>query len=826
MRALQVASNVCCKPPSAFPNREAAPSSEGAMAGESMHVRVLVSAVLLIGLVNGCGEPPPVEPKPCQQTGREDGTAACAFAVTGITPARAARSSLVEVTIEGVAFAPEAVVKVGGKLLLTQVMEGPQRIRGTLPYAEAAGTVDVTVERRGRDTQTLVGGFTYIEDLRLLSTFPAAQEPGLSVPLNLFGTGFTEGPITVEFAGQKLEHRVLNDGTIEVQTPATTPVGIHPVTVTRGSTELPQSLEGGFSVGGWVPSAAPLGVAESLTWMDANTVFALSGGRLLHSVDGGRRWRERKVLGGGDMILKLEQREGELWALTWGAVARSTDRGESWSAVRRAHEEKFPRDFTFDAEGTLYVLGAQYLERSPDRGATWEPIPVTTPRPLERVAVLGTGEGRRIFVLEPTHLHELLPTGTLASVITGQQMKVVRSPRDPSLAVVLEGGTLRRTRDGGVSWSLFGAPSAHGLVFNSDGCAWSFGTSQTRWTCTLRDDVPVWQERAGEPAVALAVNADRALLGANGDGTIWRAGHQLTAAALAPGLPGVPVRAMVREPQSPGRLAIIRGNQLFTSADEGKTWVPRSPNEAGFSPDQLLAERARTGWSPRLFAFNSYRWMASEDFGATWTQGPLPVQGAMVGRTKLLPSTEVRDRLHLLASGQVYLSEDGGMTWTRRPDFEGRQVLDLAVVPRVGGERLCIALDWGVECQVEASHALSRLTRTSPGGLAVEERPDGNARLWTVLGDGLYVSDELQMLTEVRPPGSFHRRVMAFPGEVIAFEGESSALWSSKDGGERWTSLPLGLPYDAVQHLAGSAADSTLWIGGPGGLFRSGPAIR
>lgn len=102
---------------------------------------------------------------------------------------------------------------------------------------------------------------------------------------------------------------------------------------------------------------------------------------------------------------------------------------------------------------------------------------------------------------------------------------------------------------------------------------------------------------------------------------------------------------------------------LYRSTDGGLTWAWYSSLLYGFTPLKLVLSPSFTS-DLTMFAATD-RLLKSTDGGQTWTQ-VFPVSGwAFVADLVVSPDFGDDQTLFVATSGEVYLSPDGGATWTR-----------------------------------------------------------------------------------------------------------------------------------------------------------------
>lgn len=150
---------------------------------------------------------------------------------------------------------------------------------------------------------------------------------------------------------------------------------------------------------------------------------------------------------------------------------------------------------------------------------------------------------------------------------------------------------------------------------------------------------------------------------ATGSARAYAAGHDVffrsddggrTWASLRPALPGTDIHGFAASPSTPGAVyAYVVGFGLFRSPD-GTTWS-RSGDASGGTMS-LAAAKGAAG--DVLLATTMQGVERSRDAGATWERVP------QLGSAYV---SAVGDRAYAVSGSAVYLSADGGLTWTTRP---------------------------------------------------------------------------------------------------------------------------------------------------------------
>lgn len=126
-----------------------------------------------------------------------------------------------------------------------------------------------------------------------------------------------------------------------------------------------------------------------------DTIYlALNDGRLALSEDAGATVRFASVPGGtdsgfGSLQVAVGDADGAIYALSYGALLTSRDRGDSWEFALYASGNDYFSALAVaaTAPATVYVAGADGLRVSEDGGRTWQLAPVPA-EPLDQVQVL------------------------------------------------------------------------------------------------------------------------------------------------------------------------------------------------------------------------------------------------------------------------------------------------------------------------------------------------------------------------------------------------------------------------------------------------------
>jgi photosystem II stability/assembly factor-like uncharacterized protein/sugar lactone lactonase YvrE len=507
-----------------------------------------------------------------------------------------------------------------------------------------------------------------------------------------------------------------------------------------------------------LPRRGVQAVVISPDYVRDQTLFAVlmatdEGLGIWKSADGGRSWRMANT-GLSDLavtslaISPVFAADQTLFATARrGGLFRSTDGGKSWMSLRGRYRvaDSYAQPGavvvspTYGQDHTLFV-GHAGLQRSADGGETWTTVSLQSPGSL---------------ALSPAFAADRTLFGWFGSR-----------------------GLLRST-DGGDSWSAVSA----GLALSGFGSgrvlvAPDYPTSRTLyflWT-PVQADLPTaffrstdsaatWEVLAGEPPAAATLpqlspdgSAFEAL---DSDGRLirWPVEKMDWQPAVLPPLNEISVNHLALSPgfaQDRTLLAVSEGAGILRSGDAGLTW-----NDTGFplrmtygGPPELVLVPPDT-----LLVGTALGLYRSEGHGP-WSvvRGGLP-QGVAVSSPQVGPDGSLRV---LVGGGEkeaprVYVSTDGGQTWTRPvPD------LPYYVKPET--------------LLVSPAFVADRTAYTGEPG-EMPQRTSGG-RGWEAVG----------------PPGDWTLSALqispAFDQDGLLFMrlGDNS-LWRSTDRGDTWTKI-------------------------------------
>ena len=598
-----------------------------------------------------------------------------------------------------------------------------------------------------------------------------------------------------------------------------------------------RSANGGRS---WQPSLAGQGVSQIAVSPGTRTVYAFSGD-FFRSRDRGVSWvslapalaATGKPFAG--LSLAVSPAPGTVFALALSqspadaVVVRSTDDGDSWRVVftppggaSRVWADPTDPHFVYATAGDGTYLSA-------DGGTRW--------------TLSGLGFAATDLAIEAGPRHRLLAyrdelqdgvpvrshlaassdrgrTWRSRDTLGGRRLVFLRSdPAAPGVFVAGSyGGALFRTTDAGLHWTSLGA-----TPFD--------GSSPYRAPRDLAFD-------PHRPGVALL-----AVPGGDLGRTVWKtASYGAAWTPFVRGLFAGSFTAVAVDPRTPANLWAAADppllgvpSGLWQSADRGATWTA-----AGFV-GQWVDGVTFGARGDRLFAFLLQEIDTSDDGGRHWA--PFLTVGDRVGAFVNPP--EEPDTFYVLARSRLWVSRDGGATWTSRPLAAG--VLAAApgspatlysslsapglLYPLVR-DRVQRSADRGetwttILPSFEGTVAALAVDPADPQRLVVGRyRPAANERfqaeiLTTADGGatwspGVLPAEDLPFLTFSFAP------ILPDPLVPHGFLASTSlGVYASADGGATWSRLGEGLPrIPAVLGLDPSSPQTLYAATQGGGIYR------
>ena len=418
---------------------------------------------------------------------------------------------------------------------------------------------------------------------------------------------------------------------------------------------------------------------------DQNVGFAVGlQGAIARSTDGGQTWALQAS--GTTEPLSGVSATGPMTAVAVGAngtILRTVNRGVTWKRVQTgviAHLDDV--DFA-DAFHGIAVAHDVTL-RTSDGGVTWKSLS----RGFEDVDMV---DGSTAFAVRQANIYRTTDGGatwdSLASAPDFRRLHGVSFSDGTTGTVVGELGTILRTADGGVSWS----------VQSSETTA----------------DLEAVQFADASHGIAVASQADfrqPILLRTSDGGDHWLHDDQwLVVEGAFP-----PYQAVAMLNSSTGVVVGALGNILRTT-DGGASWVNKTHVAAGhvFSVSFANSDDGIAVGLPHI--------LRTTDGGASWERQTMGDYKNLYDAAYCGPSIVVAagdDREPGFQGGVILRSTDGGATWTtthpQTPPLAGVDFGDACVGVAVGGDGTIVrTTDGGATWAVQAEQTVESLSDVS-----------------------------------------------------------------------------------------------------------------
>jgi photosystem II stability/assembly factor-like uncharacterized protein len=599
--------------------------------------------------------------------------------------------------------------------------------------------------------------------------------------------------------------------------------------------------------------------------VNPDTIYAATGsGGVWRSDDGGKRWMlpgDDMVARPVVWIVTDPTTSGTVWAgvdnVGHPGLWRSVDRGKSWSPVRPDKTSYIldqPLAFSASNPAIIYAPSTNLHYRSADGGKTWESFRVT-------------GQDAYAFAIDPKNPKIIYAGGRGTehqmrrssdggktwkpsdSGLPDRSIKLIAIPRErPSTVYAATGfGQLYKSDNGGDSWTeldlglqgtdkLFSldldphdpqtlfAGTEHGLRKSTDGGAsWStVGGGLENWYCKgvafhPKKKGTVYAGTTGKGFFISTDGGDTFEPSSAGLGAGW------TEKLFAPPGGSGPVFAQLSvglfRQDAPGAWAEIEAP--FSGSDKAEV-------------DGIIYDRQ----SPkRLYAHRRGQWWRSEDAGRSWQKIDVPepgmrdmMRGKIAGPEFTALVQDVGDPKVFYAGGSW--SKDMGGSPVNKSTNSGKK-WDAAGAGITGNVTLMRSVAPGV---VYAATGKEGIYRTSDGGkswslvrpgevrdLAIDQtHPE---RLFVATKEGLFRSADSGATWKkaslgIKDDDDVEAVVTSPSGKV--FCGLFHGVFVSADGGEKWSALNDGLMNTDVRALAiGGGSQPRLYAGIAGGSVQS-----
>jgi photosystem II stability/assembly factor-like uncharacterized protein len=426
---------------------------------------------------------------------------------------------------------------------------------------------------------------------------------------------------------------------------------------------------------------------------DARRVFAGTSHGLLRSTDDGKTWTV--VLAAAAKALAFDPADPArmLVATADRGLHRSADHGASFTPVDHGRVSRHYHSLIATG-GRLYTSSYDRtapLFASADGGESWRPTVVSAraPAPAPKAKARKRTRGRRA---------KAVPKPTPAAPQAGF-LFTAAAPEQPELLYGATATGIRRSADGGKTWTPVRGPGSGGIIIALHVRRGLTPVAPALAPASVKKPAPkrLTKSRrralrsrgkgrvAAVPAPAKAVAAGLEIWLAtttgffrgSADGAAWRK------------IASVPFAGIRRIADSGGRVLVIGQGGAAWSLDEGASWTPlRAPAEG--------AEwNAIAAYESVLLAATSHGLFRSIDDGETWARVQSPVSSDSVSNAVF---HRARPGVAFAAQyGAIFVSRDAGETWTRLDgDLASNSIHSLTLLPEHPGRVYALVAGRGI----------------------------------------------------------------------------------------------------------------------------------
>ena len=497
-------------------------------------------------------------------------------------------------------------------------------------------------------------------------------------------------------------------------------------------------------------------------------------------------------------VAVAETGEDEVGAL----LVETTDGGATWRrGATRVNDSPVDGPLLVTDGGAIWLLpsgGGQQVCTAPSVAATFT-CPATAGGPSWVVAV--PGQPGTLVSVDYLTVRRSVDGGATWSVVpttpTQPAYELVADPTTPGGVYGVRSGRPSRSVDGGLTWTLGGTnagqcsglgslavdPTTPGRVFAADGTA----------ICRSTDYGTTWQRMA---AIGGAAAPDRVLMTADGvmlastgvQGQIWRSTDAATTWTAASGLAGRSLNGMAA---ATGRVYVATDVGVFVSTDGGATFQAAS---SGLPTVPVTGRKVFHYGTNTVYSLEGPGVLRSTDGGATWERRSY---GVGVGQLYGVDRDGVL-YADISAGGELARSGDGGLTFERLGPLPAESFPPLVISPADPSvmylsdvdARLYISRDGGRSWSVQPMKGTVRNIAADAGDpmrlYAAMKPPDGTISRIAVSGDGGRTWKRFG-------PGADDYLTLAHPtqpGVVVALA--KTTLYVSRNGGRSFTPRLLG----------------------------------
>jgi photosystem II stability/assembly factor-like uncharacterized protein len=486
---------------------------------------------------------------------------------------------------------------------------------------------------------------------------------------------------------------------------------------------------------------------------------------------------------------------------------RSSDGGKTWDSFRVPGQDAYAFAINPKNPKIIYAGGQgseHHMRRSSDGGATWKPVGEGLPNRGIRLLAIPREKPSTVYVV--THSHEVYRSDNggeswkaLDLGGTDELFSLDLDPRDPQTLFAGTENGLRKSTDGGDSWSTVGGGLGNwfckGVAFHPKQKNTIYAGTTGKGFFKSTDGGETfepssaglgggWVEKLYAPAGAagpIFAQMSVGLYRQDGPGT-WSEIQQ----PFSPGEPAK-INGILFDRQSPKRVYAHDRSKWWRSEDGGRSWQKMDVPEPGMR-DMMRGKLAGPDFTalaqdigdPKIFYAGG---SSNKDLGGTpvnksnggkkWDPAGTGITGGVILLRPAAPNV-----VFAVTKDAVFRTSDGGKSWT---SVRAGEVKDLAVDP---------------------SHPERMFVVAGKAGLY---RSSDSGATWSKVSQGIK-GDEIEAVA-VSPSGK-------------AFCGTFEGVFVSADGGGTWKAMNDGLPNTDVRALA-IGGGNRLYAGTAGGSVYS-----
>jgi photosystem II stability/assembly factor-like uncharacterized protein len=274
-------------------------------------------------------------------------------------------------------------------------------------------------------------------------------------------------------------------------------------------------------------------------------------------------------------------------------------------------------------------------------------------------------------------------------------------------------------------------------------------------------------------------------LGAGGAGLYKSTDRGASWVEMNEGLQNTDIGTLILHPHDPETVYAVTSTGLFKSPNGGKSWIALNQGDNFTSSQQYQSLVVLPTTPPTFFLASSTGLYTRQEGDGGWVPVGEPLIGKKISalardpQTGRLYAAVVRrgETTQTLREGGLFVSEDGGKSWTRLGQgLEGDWIRSILIDP--------------VDPQT--------LYLTTSGRGILKSRDGGKS--WKEINVGLTETDR-----------DFRALVMDPHDPKLLYAGShGNWIYQSRDGGAMWNPLPLGPHQTAQDILAGLAREGDL----------------